>query len=1856
MLEPQIPDSPGGVKYCHGCGLHCPAKDDVCLRCGYPLTRLAERQLLLSLIAELRQCADDGGAQVHIGSLAQFSSETIRSLRRVATYGGATRTVAWLIEHYRARLDQLSKPQEQAAKRVESVQQEEGRQNAKDHVMISRLLWSLPDSQPAAAEPEVLANRAAILPPSSPISRPESKPGLAGSSPVPLPTPRPAAASGPKRAVSPGMKSQPPMPLPRPHLRYPNLMKTVRPLIEAPDKSMMMLGTFMLLLAILALPFLRQFSLLAVIITIVAQLLFGSLAVITRRSQRFHNFSRLYAIFFTFTTPILVIDIISLHRSINIPAVIAVAALYAAVTYGAFALHQRFSPFGYLASISLIASVVAFTLTLQRGYQWATCGVLLLALLGLASLPTIDIPLLRPLKHLLETSWAVMRMPIRITTLVVVTLSAILYVPPAMFIVLLDILWPANENVLLSGLSVLPVFTTLLVLFIWLCLSVQGTHHSWKHYLIPLLFLLWVQLGLHEMHLPPIYSGVAHALALVAVAAFYDTIGRARLHPLHRYLQPGLFLDSLTLMLVVVTPLLAAPLIPVQIFSTGLTVPTKLTGVASFLSFEMSAVNALAVFTLLLSSLLSIGVIIRRARVSPALPRGRGVTSVGAVPVLNYWPWGLILSGMLVIWTYVAAVVWIGVNPFWSLFALTIAIVMLAVFIRQRAGKDWSYPLEVVALGSTAITLLVALQWGHLELALYTLALLFYLVLLLQKRSVWLFIPFLLACLALPFLLDANANMVFLASLGLPLVAMLVYLMLREPSRAFFPSKIEKERFNTTWEWEWPLVMYASLCGVITVYNVANLFVLSLSPWMSLRLLPSVALSLIAVVWYGCATVARVKAWLWLAGGFAIGALCFIGLHIGVLLVVTVVLALFGLAVSWIGRERTWALPFYVTGLLAGVWLGVSGMVRNNPTQTYVLLFGVAALVYVVARLERFDSGTWLSTIFAWWASYIAAISLQEWLLFWGMLGCVVIAMLIDLPGRGKRDSTYVRTNAFITRSLPLYTVAGIAALLTGLDGLRQPALWGILLLEAVLMYLVAWWEKVVWWQGLAAMVGGWAIYLALVARVDGSILLGLAGGALLLSVLADRLIPVPVVALPTGARALGGSPQVGGGPHGRGHRGLAVRASWGWAWFLLALVAFWASGGEPSGMFLRFISTSTVSWLALYMKEYGMAVLVIAVYGVGVLEEQALIAWVAPLLAVWPLVIAAERQDVPLLLGMTVLSFLLALITRRRSGPSWTGASPTYGLACYMLAGVAIGLIGLDGLRQPVLWGILLLEAGLVYVVIWWERAYWWQGLTTMVGGWAIYLAARAQVDGSILLGLAGGALLLSVLADRLIPVPVMALPTVVGALGGSSQVGGGPHGRGYQGLAVRASWGWAWFLLALVAFWVLGGEPPEMFLRFVSAGTVSWLTPYMKEYAMAMLVIAVYGAGMLEEQALIAWAAPLLALWPLVIAAERRDVAMLLGMTVLSFLLALIARRQHSSPISRASLLSIPTFPAYGIACTAILITGMQGMIARGLTVGGWSVSDILLVDAALALLTVYSEKWPHMVVVPALIAAWAIVQSSWPMWLIIIAYSLLCAGIFIMQYIWNMLAKIQRRQQLILPHVSFSIPTMCGQVLVVLFSINESVGMDRTIIAQSGIVASFVLAIMVVAFSYTQQKARVRFWCNYSAGLLCVFTVTWEMEILANNSLPMDLLTIIPSSYLLVTTPFFLRERQRPHMQQAGYMIATVGALALLLPSFLQSFSDQGAIVGVPSNLAAAFLLLAETLALLLLGIVIKERFFVLGGCALVVVAALRVFFYAITQESPLAVLAMVIAGLSIVGVAIFLVVRQRKGAGHAARHTP
>src|SRR5579875_290687 len=192
MPEPQIPDSPGEVKYCHGCGLHCPAKDDVCLRCGYPLDRLAERQLLLSVIAELHQCACDGGAQVHINSLAQFSPQTIRSLRRVATYGGATRTVAWLIGHYRARLDQLSKPQEQAAKRVEAVQQGEGRQDAKDHVMISRLLWSLPDSQPATAEPGVVANPSAILPP------------------PPLPVVRP----------EPKSKPQPPIPLPRPHLRY----------------------------------------------------------------------------------------------------------------------------------------------------------------------------------------------------------------------------------------------------------------------------------------------------------------------------------------------------------------------------------------------------------------------------------------------------------------------------------------------------------------------------------------------------------------------------------------------------------------------------------------------------------------------------------------------------------------------------------------------------------------------------------------------------------------------------------------------------------------------------------------------------------------------------------------------------------------------------------------------------------------------------------------------------------------------------------------------------------------------------------------------------------------------------------------------------------------------------------------------------------------------------------------------------------------------------------------------------------------------------------------------------------------------------------------------------------------------------------------------------------------------------------------------------------------------------------------------------------------------------------------------------------------------------------------------------
>jgi hypothetical protein len=113
-----------------------------------------------------------------------------------------------------------------------------------------------------------------------------------------------------------------------------------------------------------------------------------------------------------------------------------------------------------------------------------------------------------------------------------------------------------------------------------------------------------------------------------------------------------------------------------------------------------------------------------------------------------------------------------------------------------------------------------------------------------------------------------------------------------------------------------------------------------------------------------------------------------------------------------------------------------------------------------------------------------------------------------------------------------------------------------------------------------------------------------------------------------------------------------------------------------------------------------------------------------------------------------------------------------------------------------------------------------------------------------------------------------------------------------------------------------------------------------------------------------------------------------------------------------------------------------------------------------------------------------------------------------------------------------------------------------------------------------------------------------IPWELSAfhMTNGSL----LSLGPATYLLVIAPVVARDESLPERHRIGQVCSVLGAALLLLPTLWLSFGDSD------NNLLYTVILLGESLALLVLGIVIRMRVFVLTGAALVILAALRTLF--------------------------------------------
>jgi hypothetical protein len=258
------------------------------------------------------------------------------------------------------------------------------------------------------------------------------------------------------------------------------------------------------------------------------------------------------------------------------------------------------------------------------------------------------------------------------------------------------------------------------------------------------------------------------------------------------------------------------------------------------------------------------------------------------------------------------------------------------------------------------------------------------------------------------------------------------------------------------------------------------------------------------------------------------------------------------------------------------------------------------------------------------------------------------------------------------------------------------------------------------------------------------------------------------------------------------------------------------------------------------------------------------------------------------------------------------------------------------------------------------------------------------------------------------------------------------------------------------------------------------------------------------------------------------------------------------------------------------------------------------ILCTFILLSLIIMLVERVPEIVVIPLALAAWAISLVHWDLWQQMVGYTLICTLIFSARFVWK---KLPPTPLVISPATLHQLSGLGGQTCVVLAIIGQG-GLSASTgpLAHVGAAALLVLAALLFWSGRLQAQTTTRRWCGYTTGLLLALVVSWELS--ASGQTHLDVLTLAPASYLIVVSPFLSRDEALPYHYRIGQCCSVLGAILLLAPTLWLSFSAE--------NLQPTLILAGEALVLLLLGVGLRVRFFVLSGAALVVVAAMHALF--------------------------------------------
>ncbi|HYB02020.1 MAG TPA: hypothetical protein VED37_17495, partial [Ktedonobacteraceae bacterium] len=385
-------------------------------------------------------------------------------------------------------------------------------------------------------------------------------------------------------------------------------------------------------------------------------------------------------------------------------------------------------------------------------------------------------------------------------------------------------------------------------------------------------------------------------------------------------------------------------------------------------------------------------------------------------------------------------------------------------------------------------------------------------------------------------------------------------------------------------------------------------------------------------------------------------------------------------------------------------------------------------------------------------------------------------------------------------------------------------------------------------------------------------------------------------------------------------------------------------------------------------------------------------------------------------------------------------------------------------------------------------------------------------------------------------------------------------------------------------------------------------------------------------------------------------------IGMTMafLGLATGIVSKRMFITPSTSRSLKPLTQFtwswPWYVTAAVAATCMGLWPSLPLEQPVIGF-IRYGMLGFTIVAIMILLVERIPELLVFPAGLAAATIwLWESPPLELVplMTAYSLLCLVVFLSQFIWRIVPPASHWVPSAIPH---AVLALGGQTVVVLSIIGQGglASNSTSLLPHVGAGALLELALLLFWYGYLHigivasaniwlnepQKSRdilqhakvLQHWCYYVAGLLCSLVISWELS--AFGQTRVDVLLLAPASYLSVVAPFVMRDKTLPGAHWLGQVVALSGALLLLLPALWFSFTDN--------NLLPTFVLIGESLALLLLGIGTRVRIFILSSAALLLVGALRALFLSTPPSLALMLLGVM---LVVIATALFLVRHRLK----------